>query len=132
MIKKTTALVLCLMMSINICSLAAETADIPTDVPTQGEFSPPEGMPPGGRGFGGGSRQRPQGDMAPLEEGMTPPRDGNMPDFNGSRNTPVAEDQAVTEADDENFFKKYFTPLFSMVLLGLAFLFVIFYKRKTF
>lgn len=40
--------------------------------------------------------------------------------------------QKVGIKENEPFYKKYFTPILSIVLLAFAFVFVIFYKRKTY
>ena len=50
---------------------------------------------------------------------------GNMQNFNG-------QTQEDTPKGFMGFVKTYFTPIISVVLLGLAYIFVIFYRRKNF
>ena len=60
-------------------------------------------------------------------------KDGNMPQFPDGNGFPGMQsaDSGQTETDS-NFFKTYSTPITALFLLLLAFIFVIFYRRKHF
>ena len=62
--------------------------------------------------------------------------EGNMGGFRGEMPPGMTEQEQNTEEKAENkiltFVKTYSTPIISVVLLALAFVFVIFYKRKTY
>ena len=80
------------------------------------------GMPP----------NMPSGEAPPeLPEGMIPPE---MP--NGEMPPGMTEQEQEAEGKAENiiltFVKMYSTPIISVVLLAFAFVFVIFYKRKSY
>ena len=74
------------------------------------------------------------------EENANPDRiqrgEGNMGGFRGEMPPGMTEQEQSTEEKAENkiltFVKTYSTPIISVVLLALAFVFVIFYKRKTY
>ncbi len=111
-------------------------------------------------GFGGFGGKRPQGggrgnmEMPPnmlgeeappdFQEGMTPPEmsngkrttEGNMRGFRGEMPPGMTEQEQSAEEISENkiltFVKTYSTPIISVVLLVFAFVFVIFYKRKSY
>ena len=61
---------------------------------------------------------------------------GNMGGFRGEMPPGMTEQEQKTEEKAENkiltFVKTYSTPIISVVLLAFAFLFVIFYKRKSY
>ncbi len=117
----------------------------PGTMPTQGNGEQSGSTPPQMPAQDNVSTENTRGEQNetaenPVREfggGRGPMQGENMPQFNGEQNVQTEGNQTAsvsaeaTEAE-ENFFKKYSTPLFSMVLLGLAFVFVIFYKRKTF
>ena len=68
---------------------------------------------------------RPEGGKHPFGEGGMP---GDSWQFGaGSQAQQQPESKGVME-----LFQEYFTPVVSLVLLGLAFLFVIFYRRKRY
>ena len=128
----------------------------------QGEFAPPEGMNGGQRPSGNFTPSQNSGEFVPPQnngtnrntETTTPQTDGelsaenaqmpgdnpqtngqmpggmggfpgNMQNFNGQ----IQEEQP---AGFLGFIKTYSTPITSIVLLGLAFIFVIFYRRKNY
>ena len=61
---------------------------------------------------------------------------GNMGGFRGEMAPGMTEQEQKTEEKTENkiliFVKTYSTPIISVVLLAFAFVFVIFYKKKTY
>ena len=61
---------------------------------------------------------------------------GNMGGFRGEMAPGMTEQEQSTEEKTENkiliFVKTYSTPIISVVLLAFAFVFVIFYKKKTY
>ena len=75
-----------------------------------------------------------------TEENTNPDRiqrgEGNMGGFRGEMPPGMTEQEQSTEEKAENkiltFVKTYSTPIISVVLLAFAFLFVIFYKRKSY
>ena len=86
----------------------------------------------GGRGNMGMPPNMPSGEAPPeLPEGMTPPE---MP--NGEMPPGMTDQEQNAEEKAENiiltFVKTYSTPIISVVLLAFAFVFVIFYKRKSY
>ena len=135
---------------------ASESADSATQQNDQTN-QPPEARPqPGGRGGMNGrmpGTQTANGTEQPDDTFPTPPeggnrgfppgempQDGTMPggnrgSFNGNpgqmQNTPSASTTTDTTAE-ATFPKDYTSPIISMLLLGLAFVFVIFYRRKSF
>ena len=62
--------------------------------------------------------------------------EGNMGGFRGEMPPGMTEQEQSTEEKAENkiltFVKTYSTPIISVVLLAFAFVFVIFYKRKSY
>ena len=75
-----------------------------------------------------------------TEENANPDRiqrgEGNMGGFRGEMPPGMTEQEQSTEEKAENkiltFVKTYSTPIISVVLLAFAFVFVIFYKRKSY
>ena len=65
-----------------------------------------------------------------FSNGGSMPEDMQFPGGNGFPGMQSAED-GQTEADS-NFFKTYSTPITALFLLLLAFVFVVFYRRKHF
>ena len=86
-----------------------------------------------------GSGSNAENDTA-TEENTNPDRiqrgEGNMGGFRGEMPPGMTEQEQNTEEKTENkiltFVKTYTTPIISVVLLAFAFLFVIFYKRKSY
>jgi len=62
--------------------------------------------------------------------------EGNMGGFRGEMPPGMTEQEQSTEEKTENkiltFVKTYSTPIISVILLAFAFVFVIFYKKKTY
>ena len=62
--------------------------------------------------------------------------EGNMGGFRGEMPSGMTEQEQSTEEKTENkiltFVKTYSTPIISVILLAFAFVFVIFYKKKTY
>ena len=108
MIKKILPIILCLMLVFGISVSATNTQG---DTPTENNQTTEE-MP--------NRQERPQGGGR-----------GNMGMPPG-----MTEQEQSTEEKTENkiltFVKTYSTPIISVVLLAFAFLFVIFYKRKSY
>ena len=149
MIKRAAVCILCMMMFC-VC-VNAESIQSGTDAVTEQQTMPQNSeRPAGGRG-GMGGMQPPNGERPPM------PADGEMPQrpegettadketempqggmggrgsFGGmmqpGQNTPETESTPMTFT---GFLKEYQTPIISVILLALAFVFVIFYKRKRF
>ena len=84
----------------------------------------------------------PDNEIAPSDgaanEGITPPPGYDFHgegDFGGQfdgENFSNPTQEVEIEAQEHNFFEEYFTPIISVILLALAFVFVIFYKRKNY
>ena len=159
MIKKILPIILCLMLVLGISVSATNTqGDITAENSQTTEEMPNRQERPhgGGRGNMGMPPNMPIGE-APTEwpEGMTPPEmpDGEMslttedafqdgettsvmsegemlPDVTTRENSSSAEGK--TSNGVAGFVKKYFTPITSVILLILAFIFVILYKRKQY
>ena len=133
---------------------------IPPEMPN-GEMPPklPEGMtppempndemPPQINGQANAENQQQSGqsssgsnaENATATEGNTNPNaigrgEGEMGGFRGEIPPGMTEQEQKTEEKAENkiltFVKTYSTPIISVVLLAFAFLFVIFYKRKSY
>ena len=102
-----------------------------------------------------GERPMPSGEMPPMANGEIPetprtPNENNTPEnwqrpngnmeFGGrgpfgrgfNENEMQNPTQEVGLKEEVNFFEEYFTPILSVVLLVLAFIFVIFYKKKSY
>ncbi|MBQ6846126.1 MAG: hypothetical protein IJO61_03245 [Oscillospiraceae bacterium] len=135
MIKKILPIILCLILVFGISASAANTqGDTPAENSHATEEMPNrQGRPQGGgRGNMGMPPNMPSGEAPPeLPEGMTPPE---MP--NGEMPPGMTDQEQNTEEKAENiiltFVKMYSTPIISVVLLAFAFVFVIFYKRKSY
>ena len=139
------AIALCLLFSISV--MAENTSAVPDDTAAGASQQMPQGeRPQGGRGNMGmplsedlqgrtppnmpngeesgqtqGGNQQFSGQM-PGGMGVFP---GNMQNFNG-------QTQEEQPKGFLGFVKTYSTPITSVVLLGLAFIFVIFYRRKNY
>ncbi len=122
MLKKILIFGMCFMLLFGVC------------VSAQGEM--PQGNPPGGM-------QRPMGappEGMELPEGAEPPQGmpENMQGFPGGEQMQRPQgntDNIQAEAEPMTFMgfvKEYQTPVISVVLLLLAFVFVKFYKRKNY
>ena len=113
MIKKILPIILCLILVFGISVSATNTQG---DTPTENNQTTEE-MP--------NRQERPQGDGR-----------GNMGGFRGEMPPDMTEQEQSAEEKVENkiltFVKTYSTPIISVVLLAFAFLFVIFYKRKSY
>jgi len=100
------------------------------------EFAPPPNTPNGQGGTDNtpngaqGSTQNPNAGSNNIRGGMGGFR-GGMPNQGFDSTVPVMSN-AQEELTPKSFIKEYFTPLLSIVLLALAFVFVIFYKRKNY
>ena len=118
MLKKVIPIVLmlCLLFSTSVMAENENSVSEET-VPEVSEQMPQDAWerPQGGRGNMG---------MPPSDDrqGRIPP---NMQNFNGQ----AQEEVPMTFS---GFVKTYSTPITSVVLLGLAFIFVIFYRRKNY
>ena len=122
--------------------------------PPDGEFTPPQNSgeftPPQGEESGNAEATDPQTDTDITEEEQPVPENseesgqtqsgnspfgGGMPEgmegfpgnMQGAQNTDVQQTTGFL-----GFVKTYSTPITSVVLLGLAFIFVTFYKRKNY
>lgn len=140
MVKRIIACVLCLNIMLSAAVYAENVSDSSGGAPWQEQTMPPE-RGQGGRGGGGG---RPGGMGAPQMNGdFTAGSDGDF----GNRENPrgmrgeFSENMSDRGTDAESgsspmtfagFLKEYSTPVTSVVLLALAFVFVIFYKRKRY
>ena len=60
-------------------------------------------------------------------------KDGNMPQFPDGNGFPGMQTTGTEQTESEtSFFETYITPITSVFLLILAFIFVVFYRRKHF
>lgn len=152
MIKRICALLICALMIFSVSVMAEDTATEETPV-QQEQMQPPEGFG-GGRGMRGGMGGRPpqmpqgerpampDGEMPAMADGEIPAMpEGEMPQMPEGEFTPPSGDRAdrIAFADAtpsqrgvSGFLREYTTPIVSVVLLALAFVFVIFYKRKMY
>lgn len=118
MLKKVIPIVilLCLIFSI---SVIAEN-EMPTSEDTVAEVS--EQMPQG-------AEERPQG----VRRNMGTPPSGDMQGgFPGNMQSNSRQTQEAEPMTFGSFVKTYSTPITSVILLTLAFIFVIFYRRKNY
>lgn len=151
MIKKIIPVILslCLVLSISVYAENAQQSD-DTNAPAVSEQMPTDGarqgggmggMRPSGGNFGNGERptppgmgnnneqgenQQPSGQNNSWQGGNQPSGQNNWPG-NFSQNTATAEPMSLL-----GFVSEYQTPIISLVLLALAFVFVKFYKRKNY
>jgi len=160
MLKKITIIFLCTLAIINLLSAFVFAQDntspaeenIPAQQETQapdeqhqnGRQRPPEGFTGtdesseapqgsrGGRGQGGPGGQGGFGGMQMSDNGDIP----QPPEMQGWGSISQAtQTQPLTETDTfdlNGFINEYGTAMISLILLALAFIFVVFYKRKTF
>ena len=85
-------------------------------------------------------QQVPSDDSLPAENSQTPNGNqqfggrmpGGMGGFPGNIQNFGERNQEEVPAGFRGFVKTYSTPIISLILLGLAFIFVIFYKRKNY
>lgn len=112
------------------------------DAPMDGNMPTDETPPPRG-GENSGTENPPPQDGENAAEGNTDATDkdsNHMPTGaadsmdGGRQESPqnVAADESEASNGIFNFIKAYSTPITSLILLALAFVFVIFYKRKTY
>lgn len=162
MIKKILPIILCLILVLGISVSATniqgeaptENSQTTEEIPNrqerpQGGGRGNMGMPPQMNGQANAENQQQSGQTSSgsnaendtaTEENTNPDRiqrgEGNMGGFRGEMPPGMTEQEQNTEEKTENkiltFVKTYTTPIISVVLLALAFVFVIFYKRKTY
>jgi len=107
-------------------------------IPPQGGFTPPENeeksTPPQNNDINNNAETTPQTDGDTAEEtprfGRQMP--GGMGGFPGNMQNSNQNTQDQQETGFSGFIKTNSAPVASVILLGLAFLFVIFYKRKNY
>ena len=103
--------------------------------PGNGEFTPPENIEvQGGENtepHGETPVENPQGEVKPQGNGQF---GGGIPNGQGDWNNMFGQQQTVQEQPTgfELLLQQYLTPAISLLLLILAFVFVIFYKRKQY
>ncbi len=129
MVKKILICGMCCMLMFGVC-VSAEL-EMPQGNPPSG-MQRPQGTPPEGMEIPDNIQGFSEGEQPQNGNQMTPP---NM-NFGGG-NMPGGFDRNNTQADAEpmtfmGFVKEYQTPIISIVLLVLAFIFVKFYKRKNY
>ena len=123
-------------------------------IPPEGEFAPPQNSgeftPPQGEESSNTETTAPQTDTGATEENQQVPENskesgqmqggnspfgGEMPEgMNGFPGNMQSGQNTAAEQPTGflGFVKTYSTPITSVVLLGLAFIFVIFYRRKNY
>lgn len=154
MIKKVILIVICIIFAFALC-VSASGADAGTSEENPAAATAAPATEPNGD-----LPERRQGNMAPPQDGiesengsrenMQPPEGGGDPGANdgGGRGGAIPENgqysgESVSQQTEETisnisadavigFAKTYSTPIISMFMLGAAFVFVIFYKRKRF
>ena len=95
-------------------------------------------FPAPGEGFDPSSMPIPEEGTENTETTETNPQQaekfpGNMEGFRGNMGGfPMNMQTDATAEQDAGFFKTYSTPITSLVLLALAFVFVLLYKRKNY
>ncbi len=135
MIKRIIACTLCMILCLTLISFADNSAPV-AEQPIEGQTPPEITMPD-------------RGNMPDF----APPDMGNMPDFDPSQapdnnqfpnhnmqggrpggfpGMPNQQAQTETPKTFKELVMEYITPIISVVLLALAFVFVIFYKRKNY
>ena len=135
MIKKIIPVLLCLCLSFSVACYGENTADTQeTQMPPMGE------MPPRGEKFTQPAMEKPaEITDAPAEEVPTTGEettenqsmDGNKGNW-GNRGMMPSFGQSQQEIAPASFFETYFDAIASVILLVLAFIFVIFYKRRQY
>ena len=152
MIKKVMLIVICIIFAFALC-ISASGADAGTS-----EENPSSATAAPATEQNGDLPERRQGNMAPPQDGiesengsrenMQPPEGGGDPGANGGGGGAMPENgqysgESVSLQAEETvsnisidavigFAKTYSTPIISMFMLGAAFVFVIFFKRKRF
>lgn len=130
MLKKVIFICLSLCFIFNINTMADDTINnenapvLSQEMPVEGEEIPQRGMlkretPPPMQGG-----EMPQGDFDPSK----------MPEggFDGNVQNSTQSTQPEQEKGFIGFVKNYSTPVISVILLILAYVFVFFYKRKSY
>ncbi len=124
MIKRIVLVSLCLMLVFSISVLATDTLD---DNVAQSSQGTEEILKPQNRFQGGG------------RENMGMPPDMTNREAMGELSGKMPPDMEIQEEGEQapkseilEFVKEYSTPIISVVLLSFAFVFVIFYKRKSY
>ena len=161
MIKKILIYTLCFVLAFSLCTAAAETTSGTENTPTQhqqgdmpqrgggmGGGQRPQGGPGGDSNMqppdmtNDGSAQQPQAPESNTQndneaqtdsenQANNPFGEENMPQGGFDRETPF-QNETTAEETNTNVLKEYSTPIFSIILLAFAFVFVIFYKRKRY
>ena len=155
MIKKIVLVFLCLCLSFSmICYGENAENNRPDKMPpmSQRYMTPPENgkMPPLGE-MPEGAAPPTQGEQvpqnAPTEDvNENPMQSGNVQEANGAQSRPqggnwreqggmpsFGQGQGMPNmAEEKSFFETYFDAVMSVVLLILAYIFVIFYKRRQY
>ena len=111
MLKRIIPIILCFVLLFSISVMAEnDNAVTPNDAPSE-------------------SQQAPQDEKS--FEGFS--KDGNMPQFPDGNGFPGMQTTDTGDAEsNSSFFETYSTPITSVFLLVLAFIFVVFYRRKHF
>ena len=157
--KKMFFITLCVLLMLSVAVVSAQeviTEDAPQfsreNMPQRGRFNP-ENIPQGERpqfnpdGASVGEIPQRQQNAIPVEETAQPTPPETSPEENSQnfsqfpdgmqqpRGGMQWEEQQQESEEPMTFFRfitTYSTPIISVLLLGLAFIFVIFYKRKNY
>ncbi len=146
--KRLIPIILCVMLAFSVCVFGAETEENVSAPTMTEEFPMPEGMAPsdmqGGERMPGGRGGRRGGMPQGMQNGeeFTPPempddmQAGEQTDVRGggmmSENFQKQANMQSSRKGIAQFIKEYQTPIISVILLLLAFPFVIFYRRKNY